>query len=100
MISTVDRLGLTALLGRFGSSHVGERDDAARLLEQFRRQRGLNWAGLLCRRPMDDSAGPRADNWPHDPTDGLTDVRLMARPRRPGTPFGAGRCSWDSSCWA
>src|SRR4051812_45816232 len=99
MIFTVDRLRLAALPGIFGSSHVGERNNAARLLDQFRRQRGLNWADLLSRRPMDDGAGLRADHWPHDPADGWANVRLMAGPRRPGTPSGVGRCSWDSSCW-
>jgi hypothetical protein len=59
MISTVDRLRLAALLGMLGSSHVGERENAAQLVEQFRRQRGLSWADLLGRRPADERAsGP------------------------------------------
>jgi hypothetical protein len=68
MISTVDRLRLAALLGMLGSSHVGERENAAQLVEQFRRQRGLNWADLLAWRQMDDGARPQADRRPHDPT--------------------------------
>jgi hypothetical protein len=82
MISTVDRLRLAALLGMLGSSHVGERDNAARLLEQFRRQRDLNWADLLARRPMDDPAGPRTAHWPHDHADVWTSAGPMVHPRR------------------
>ncbi len=54
MISTVDRLRLAALLGMLGSSHAGERENAARLVEQFRRQRGLNWSDLLALQPASD----------------------------------------------
>jgi len=57
MISTVDRLRLAALLGMLGSNHVGERENAARLVEQFRRQRGLNWCDLLGR-PPENASGP------------------------------------------
>jgi hypothetical protein len=45
-ISPVDRLRLAAMLGMLGSSHTGERDNAARAVEQFRQQRGLNWTDL------------------------------------------------------
>jgi hypothetical protein len=76
MISTVDRLRLAALLGMLGSSHVGERNNAAHLVEQFRRQRGLNWSDLLGRPPAD---APAADEGP------------PSSPREPGPrPFGAG----------
>ncbi len=48
-ISAVDRLRLAAMLGMLGSSHTGERDNAARAVEQFRQQRGLSWSDLLGR---------------------------------------------------
>lgn len=50
-ISTVDRIRLEALLGMLGSDHAGERENAAKLVEQFRRQRGLNWGDLLAKYP-------------------------------------------------
>jgi len=55
-ISTVDRLRLAAMLGMLGSSHTGERDNAAQAVEQFRRQRGLNWSDLLGRQPASGCA--------------------------------------------
>jgi hypothetical protein len=73
MISTVDRLRLAALLGMLGSAHVGERENAAQLVEQFRRQRGLNWSDLLGRQPANTSG-----------TDGRSPA--SSSPREPGPP--------------
>src|SRR5271166_1665304 len=56
MISSVDRLRLAALLGMLGSNHVGERENAAQLVERFRRQRGFDWADLLGRPPAHEDA--------------------------------------------
>ncbi len=65
MISTVDRLRLASLLGMLGSSHSGERENAARLVEQFRQQRGLNWSDLLAYQPVSDRGpGPEAGSPP------------------------------------
>ena len=42
-----DRKRLAAILGMLGSNAPGERENAARLAEQFRRHHGLTWADLL-----------------------------------------------------
>jgi len=63
-ISAIDRVRLEGLLGMLGSEHLGERDNAAKLVEQFRRDRGLSWADLLVSHPL----GPRATDPPgHSP---------------------------------
>jgi hypothetical protein len=46
-MSDADRKRLVAILGMLGSTSAGERDNAARLAEQFRRQHGLTWAQLF-----------------------------------------------------
>jgi hypothetical protein len=46
-MTDADRKRLTAILGMLGSDAEGERDNAARLAEQFRRQHGLTWDELL-----------------------------------------------------
>lgn len=46
-MSDADRKRLVAILGMLGSASAGERDNAARLAEQFRRQHGLTWAQLF-----------------------------------------------------
>jgi hypothetical protein len=53
-ISAVDRIRLEALLGMLGSNQVGERDNAAQLVEQFRAKRGLAWADVLGRQRLTD----------------------------------------------
>lgn len=50
-VTTADRKRLTAILGMLGSNQPGERDNAARLAEQFRIQHGLTWADLLAMPP-------------------------------------------------
>jgi hypothetical protein len=40
-LSSADRNRLTAILGMLGSDASGERDNAARLAETFRREHGL-----------------------------------------------------------
>ncbi len=42
-----DRQRLAGILGMLGSNSAGERDNAARLAEQFRRTSGLTWIELL-----------------------------------------------------
>jgi hypothetical protein len=46
-ISAIDRIRLESMLGMLGSDHVGERDNAAKLIEQFLRKRGLTWPQVL-----------------------------------------------------
>ncbi len=46
-ISSPERERLAAILGMLGSSSAGERDNAARLAEQFRHASGMTWAELL-----------------------------------------------------
>ena len=50
-LSAVDRKRLASLLGMLGSDAAGERDNAARLAEQFRREHGLSWTDLLTPMP-------------------------------------------------
>ena len=53
-ISSGDRLHLANLLGMLGSDQIGERDNAAKLVETFRRRHGLIWTDLLASRLMGD----------------------------------------------
>lgn len=46
-LSESERRRLTAILGMLGSNSAGERDNAARMAEQFRRQHRLTWDELL-----------------------------------------------------
>jgi hypothetical protein len=46
-MSNADRKRLAALLGMLGSDQPGERENAAHLAEQFRRQHGLSWEQML-----------------------------------------------------
>jgi hypothetical protein len=82
MISTVDRLRLAALLGMLGSAHVGERENAAQLVEQFRRQRGLNWVNVLARRPLDEDLNVRAAYQSRWAAAGWNGIPLYSTPRR------------------
>jgi hypothetical protein len=43
-----------------GSNHVGERENAAQLVEKFRKQRGLSWSDVLIHQPVEDDAPPGA----------------------------------------
>jgi hypothetical protein len=47
MLTAAERKRLVSLLGMLGSSHAGERDNAALLAEEFRRQHGATWADLV-----------------------------------------------------
>ena len=62
-----DRKRLAALLGMLGSTSSGERDNAARLAEQFRQRLGLTWEELLSPDHVDDPASTRQENRP-EPT--------------------------------
>jgi hypothetical protein len=55
-ISVVDRIRLESMLGMLGSNHVGERDNAAKLIAQFLQRRGLTWPDVLGRYAVDDDA--------------------------------------------
>jgi hypothetical protein len=46
-VTTTERQRIAAILGMLGSSHAGERDNAARAAEAFRRKHGLTWDELL-----------------------------------------------------
>jgi hypothetical protein len=52
VITAVDRIRLAALLGMLGSEHAGERENAAQLVEQFRKQHGVVWTDLLTARGL------------------------------------------------
>ena len=53
-ISVVDRIRLESMLGMLGSNHVGERDNAAKLIAQFLQRRGLTWPDVLARHAVGD----------------------------------------------
>jgi|ERR1700722_4363804 hypothetical protein len=55
-LSASDRKRLAAILSLLGSSASGERENAARLAEQFRNRRGLTWAELLATPPAPPEA--------------------------------------------
>jgi hypothetical protein len=46
-MTDAERQRLAAILGMLGSEHQGERDNAARQAEAFRKKHGLSWAELL-----------------------------------------------------
>lgn len=46
-LDLAERKRLTSILGMLGSNAAGERDNAARLAEHFRREHGLTWEELL-----------------------------------------------------
>lgn len=50
-MTDTDRQRLAAILGMLGSNSAGERDNAARQAEAFRRKHGLSWAELLAPSP-------------------------------------------------
>jgi hypothetical protein len=60
-LSSVDRVRLENLLGLLGSDFPGERENAARLIEQFRKQRGLSWSDLLVRGGL--AGQPSHEGW-------------------------------------
>jgi len=48
-MTDADRKRLAAILGMLGSDHAGERDNAARQAEAFRREHNKTWDDLLVR---------------------------------------------------
>lgn len=63
-ISAIDRIRLESMLGMLGSDHIGERDNAAKLIEQFLRRRGLTWPDVLGSHPAGSDASVTAGNRP------------------------------------
>jgi hypothetical protein len=57
-ISVVDLIRLESMLGMLGSNHVGERDNAAKLIAQFLQRRGLTWPDVLGRHAVGDEGKP------------------------------------------
>lgn len=47
ILAPSERKRLTSILGMLGSNSAGERDNAARLAEHFRREHGLSWEDLM-----------------------------------------------------
>jgi hypothetical protein len=66
-LSEGERKRLAAILGMLGSDAPGERDNAARLAEQFRRQHGLTWTELLALSPVPGTPGGEEGLQPHPP---------------------------------
>jgi len=67
-ISSGDRLHLANLLGMLGSDQIGERDNAAKLVETFRRRHGLIWTDLLASRLMGDPLKELLGQQPNRPS--------------------------------
>jgi hypothetical protein len=61
-ISAIDRIRLESMLGMLGSDHVGERDNAAKLIEQFLRRRGLTWPEVLGSHPAGNDPSGQPGN--------------------------------------
>jgi hypothetical protein len=61
-ISAIDRIRLESMLGMLGSDHVGERDNAAKLIEQFLRKRGLTWPDVLGHSPAGNNPSGQPGN--------------------------------------
>lgn len=57
-LSSHERRRLAAVLGMLGSASAGERDNAARLAEDFRNQHGLTWETLLALPPAPAERAP------------------------------------------
>jgi hypothetical protein len=57
-LSLANRKRLASLLGMLGSNAAGERDNAARLAEQFHLQHGLTCADLLGLPPLEEAPPP------------------------------------------
>ena len=57
-LSAAERHRLARILGMLGSDHQGERDNAARQAEIFRRKHQLTWAELLALPPVDVTPEP------------------------------------------
>ncbi|HEY4040386.1 MAG TPA: hypothetical protein VGM32_00915 [Rhodopila sp.] len=85
-ISTIDRIRLESMLGMLGSNHVGERDNAAKLVAQFLRKRGLTWSDLLARQvagreatggEVGGATGPRPRQAFHQPSPRAAYVRRV-----------------------
>ena len=51
-MTDAERQRLAAILGMLGSNSAGERDNAARLAEQFRKQHGLTWEQVVSGRTV------------------------------------------------
>jgi hypothetical protein len=66
-LSAPDRKRLAAILGMLGSTASGERENAARLAEQFRNRCGLTWAELLAMPPAFPEARGAAAKAPNPP---------------------------------
>jgi hypothetical protein len=79
-LDLAERKRLTSILGMLGSNAVGERDNAARLAEHFRREHGLTWAELLNLPIAPVAAPPRPT--PEPP------AWVPPKPRGPDVPAG------------
>jgi hypothetical protein len=97
-ISAVDRLRLEGMLGMLGSNHVGERDNAAKLITQFLSDRGLTWGDVLTRSPTGGFGLGMAAYRPGQSFDGAPSHHAPFRGAPPfqgapfqGVPLRAGR---------
>ena len=80
-ITPAERQRLIALLGMLGSDRPGERDNAAKLAETFRRRYGVTWAELL-----NLQAAPEPPRQPPPPPRPQPKARPAAPPEEPTPP--------------
>lgn len=83
-LSVRDRKKLASILGMLGSNAPGERDNAARLAEQFRRELGLTWADLLELDSIEEA--------PHEKP-------APPRPSSPAAPTPSRSQPWRLTAW-
>jgi hypothetical protein len=91
-MTEADRKRLIAILGMLGSNAVGERDNAARLAEEFRRKHGLSWADLLAATPSAPQPAPPPP--PPKPPERAQAAPPPPKPWEPRQPAGSPLRLW------
>jgi hypothetical protein len=91
-MTEADRKRLIAILGMLGSNAVGERDNAARLAEEFRRKHGLSWADLLAATPSAPQPAPSPPSPPKPPE--WAQAPPPPKPWEPRPPAGSPLRLW------
>ena len=89
-LATHDRKRLAAILGMLGSNSAGERDNAARMAEEFRRQHSLTWSellGLLAVPEVTPEPPPVPPAPERKPEPKAAPAATPGRSKPPGTPW-------------
>lgn len=86
-MTDAQRIRLARLLGMLGSDYEGERENAARLIETFRKRHGLTWAEMLSPHTI---VMPEPE--PSEPTP-------PPEPPAPPSPMTAHEERWANPAW-